>query len=173
MAIIKYTAAQQAQIDRAQKDINTAKALYDKAKADADSSYGPAGEAFNKVDHYNGKPGTLDEQLAIGTMDLHSCRYGIHVSECQGAVVNFNNAFFRWKTNTENAQKASANLASANAAMSTLLTTLGKDPDIIAQQSAANIVAGKMQDTMKSKWVIFGIIAIIVIVGAILISRRS
>lgn len=175
---ILYNAAQQAQIDAAQKVIDNAKKALAIANTHVTGAYNVMLSAYNNVQHYN-KPASLTDQLAYGNMDPNSCTsISFNRRSCQTQVGVFNSAYSTWKDIVASQVVASNNLAAANAAMTTLLAQLAKDPNIVSQQetAVANITANAA--IQRTKWIFFGVVVVVLVLAALfggkmLLSRSS
>lgn len=183
MPTVSYTPDQQAAIDKATAAIKTAEANVTAAQNNVNALYHVMDNAFGagglSPSDYN-KPASLPAQLAIGRMDVHSCKrdpiFGTYMSaNCPKDVAAFNQAYSNW-------QGASAAVSAANAALNTAknnLTTLvssfadinANDPALQQANAIAIANATAAQKKEQAKWILFGLITLVIVVAALIFAK--
>lgn len=181
MPSITYTADQQARMTAAQKAVDVAQYALNNAQANQTNLYNAMANAFADGSLASGVyslPGdhSLSSQLSVGLMDSNSCKRDawtglLKSSKCPSAVSTFNQSYINWQGSSAGVTSAQTALATAKAAQKTLLDAIAlevaNDPNVIANTAAA--VAA--QNIQRTKWILFGLIALSVVVVAIFFSK--
>lgn len=186
MPTVSYTADQIAQINKAKAAVTAAESGVTAAQNAVNAAYTVMDNAFGagslSPQCYN-KPASLPAQLSIGHMDPKSCKKSVislnlsnlTCPKCPDQVSAFNQAYSNW-------QGSQAGVTSANTALTTAKNNLKSLLDSIAAQNAndpaiqqANQVAvaeaTAAQKKEQSKWILFGLIALAVVIAALYFAK--
>lgn len=178
---IIYTPDQQAQIDAANTAVKNATTALNNAKANVTAQYNNLNNLFadarlSPYYYHRAGDGSLTAQLAVGQMDRHSCYASnptIRLQPCIDAVSRFNTGYGDYTSAFAAQTAAQNNLNSANSALATLMTTLNNSPNVIQQQNSSTTSITSAAATQRAKWILFGLIALAIVVAAIFFAKKS
>lgn len=165
-----FTQQQQSQIDAAQKRLDDAQKEYDAAYTEVSNRDSLARQAWNKVFECKGFKGEVKNyeplniatcQGAVSNQNYPSCTTK---TECETRVQIFNNAYAYWNSYVPYFNTANQKLADAKQNYQNVLDSIkeqvANDPELLAQLEQIQAEGA----TNRTKWLIFGIIAVVVIV---------
>ena len=173
-----YTPEQQIRIDAANEKVANAQTAYDSAVSSKNDSYNQLKSLFNSSisnkDCYSVvSGGTADAQIAWGTANLGSCKKKLNGNlkcpNCPHDVSAFNGEYANYKTRIDAIGQKEGELNTAKAELDTLLTNIGtevaNDPQNQLDLATTTAEAEAQGKTLKTKWLIFGILAVVLIIG--------
>lgn len=173
-----YTAAQQAQIDAQKLIVTNAQNAYNSSLSTLAARDASAREQWAEVFKCKGFLGTTKnyEPLSTGTCGsaVNNNAYPNCTSNatCQARVTEFNTRYAYWDSYKSTVEGYRLALVQANAQLQAVLNQVafesGNDPETLADIAAADEEA----KTKRTRWIIFGVIVVSVLVIGYLIYRK-
>lgn len=184
MPSVSYSPEQQASIDKATALVKAAENAVTAAQNNVNARYHDMENAFGagslSPQCYN-KPSSLTSQLSIGNMNKQSCKKNIltpsnlNCPKCPDQVSAFNQAYSNWQGAKAGVDSANAALTTAKNNLTNLINSIAainaNDPAIqqANQVAVANAIAQQKKE--QAKWILFGLIALVIITAALLFTK--